>query len=544
MKNVLMIVPPPLTFDSFVNPPEHNSSVITDKDGRRYGRMITEFPLGCLALSSYIKSKCDVNVALVDFSTICHKVERFTYNSFYEFFYNYLQNYTAMSPDIICISSLFSTVYQSTLDIAKCCKEIFPNAVVIVGGSIGTHAYMELIEDSNDTIDGMCYGEGELPLLDLLQNGNFNHTSWVTKEKILNGFIPSNSFIENLDEIPLYDYDLLDVKDYIYPVMHAYSGIKKTYNYTHYMSTRGCPHKCTFCASHRIHGRKMRLHSLDRVIQDLEYFKQNGIESVVFQDDHILSDKSRIMTILQHMQKLELFPIFQNGLALYALDKDILQILKDMGTEQLMLAVESGSARVLKEIMHKPLNHKIIRRVVSDCKDLGLYTSTNIIIGLPGETPKDIEDAIEFLKTVPINWYIMLNFAPLIGSELFDICIEKKYIPNTKESKMMSDFRHPIVDTEEFTPEYIKNKSYEINLYLNFIHNSDFLVGDYKTALKGFLNVIRAKSTHALAHYYIYKCYDNLGEQDIANKHLKECKHILKDDIFWQDVFKKYNITI
>jgi tetratricopeptide (TPR) repeat protein len=138
----------------------------------------------------------------------------------------------------------------------------------------------------------------------------------------------------------------------------------------------------------------------------------------------------------------------------------------------------------------------------------------------------------------------MLNFAPLMGSELFDICIEKKYIPNNKESKMMSDFRHPIVDTEDFTPGYIKDKSYEINLYLNFIHNSDFMVGDYKTALKGFLNVIRAKSTHALAHYYIYKCYQNLGEQDIANNHLNECKNILKNDTFWKDVFEKYNITI
>ena len=48
--------------------------------------------------------------------------------------------------------------------------------------------------------------------------------------------------------------------------------------------------------------------------------------------------------------------------------------------------------------MKKPLNQKIQRRVFQDCRELGIDTDVNIIIGMLGEKKEDIEDALEFLK--------------------------------------------------------------------------------------------------------------------------------------------------
>ena len=66
----------------------------------------------------------------------------------------------------------------------------------------------------------------------------------------------------------------------------------------------------------------------------------------------------------------------------------------------LVLSVESGSNRVLKEIMHKPLDLSIVKRVIADCRELGIASDISILIGLPGETKQDIEDARTFLKTL------------------------------------------------------------------------------------------------------------------------------------------------
>jgi len=83
--------------------------------------------------------------------------------------------------------------------------------------------------------------------------------------------------------------------------------------------------------------------------------------------------------------------VFQNGLALYALKREFLEALKKAGVENLLLSIESGNENVLKKIMKKPLKLPIVQRVVDDCRELGIYTNANIIVGMPGETPEDIE---------------------------------------------------------------------------------------------------------------------------------------------------------
>jgi radical SAM superfamily enzyme YgiQ (UPF0313 family) len=261
---------------------------------------------------------------------------------------------------------------------------------------------------------------------------------------------------------------------------------------------------------------------------------------VVFQDDNILSDKERFIEILKDMKELELFPFFQNGLSMYLLDDEILNLLKEIGTEEIVLPIESGSEKTLKYIMRKPLNREIIRRVVQNCKNLGLYTSANILVGLPGETKADIEDSLAFLKTLPVNWFHIFNFSPLVGSFLHKVCLEKKYID--KNVCYLDDYKTPTVNTKDFDVKYIKDKMYSMNLELNFINNSDFANGDYEKFLIGLKNVIRVKPNHALAHYYMYLCYANLDHVSIANSHLYACK-LFKDD-FWDKIFTKYEICV
>ena len=73
--------------------------------------------------------------------------------------------------------------------------------------------------------------------------------------------------------------------------------------------------------------------------------------------------------LFRSVKELQLTAVFQNGLALYALDRKTLEAFKSAGVNQLLLSVESGSARVLKEIMHKPLSLRSEeRRVGYECR--------------------------------------------------------------------------------------------------------------------------------------------------------------------------------
>ncbi len=545
MDEILFIVPPNIKYDDFVKP-AFNVQMVSKKSGN-FGSIRTEMPLGVLSMSAYIKKFTPTQTMLVDFNIALTKLETFRFRSFAEFFRDFLSapmltNYT---PSIIGISTLYSTSYQNMLDIAQCCRDIFPSTFIVAGGGVPMNMYNEIFRDSV-CFDALCYGEGEKPLLGLVEADDKlryleENPSWITRRKVESGQPFQYDFIENLDEIPFYDFDILKPDEYDFnPTIITYRATYEKEQSFPAMTSRGCPHRCCFCSAHTIHGRKVRYHSIPRVREDLKRLRdQYGAKTVVFQDDHFMAKRQRVFEILDIIKELQIGVFFQNALAMYALDRKMLEALKSAGIDLLVLSAESGSNRVLKEIMHKPINISMIKQVVDDCRELGIYADLNVMIGLPGETKQDIEDTRNFLKTVNANWVRMSVAAPLVGSEMLDICLKKNYL---RGSYLDCDFKKAIVETEDFTAEYIQETAYILNLELNFVENSDFRLGNYKMALKGFENAIRAKNNHAIAYYYAAKCYEKLDNLQKAQQYMNNAKMIVTEKSFWRNYADMFNI--
>lgn len=547
MDRILFIVPPYITFNDFIKP-SYNVRVITKKNGN-FGNVFTDMPLGLLFLSAYVKKHAAVETRLIDFNIVLNKLQSFEFRSFIEFFRDFLsvQRWVNYAPSIIGISALFTPAYWSVLDIALCCRDMFPNAIIVAGGGVSTNMYNEIFSKSI-SFDALCYGEGEKPLLGLVKaDDKFRYLednpSWITLRKVKIGQQFQHDFIENLDEIPFCDYSILDTDEYgLNPAITAYASIDEKKQNFHVITSRGCPFRCCFCSSHTVHGRRMRYYSINRVRDDFMRVRdQYGAKTIVFQDDHFMADKQRALEIISIIKELQITAVFQNGVTLQALDRKMLEALKSAGVDQLVLAVESGSNRVLKEIIHKPLNLSIVKRVADDCRELEIYTNVNILIGFPGETKLDMEDSRLFLKTINANWFSILFATPIVGSEMLDICLKKNYI---KGNYIDCNFKKAIVETEDFSVEYIYEMAYSLNLELDFVENSDFRLGNYRMALKGFENAIRAKKDHVIAYYYAAKCYEKLGNLEKARQYMDTAKMITTEMPFWRKYVDKFNISM
>ena len=546
MDTILFIVPPYVNFDSFVNP-AFNDGTMVKKSGK-YRNIVTDMPVGLLSLGSYVKKHTSVDIRVIDFNIVLHKLESFKYNSFSELYNDFLlsKEWKDFAPNIIGISTLFTPSYYTMLDVAQVTRNIFPNALIIAGGGVPTNMYNEILKNST-CFDALCYGEGEKPLLGLLEATDKKklletHQSWITKDKIENKQFFKHDFIEDLDEIPFFDYDIINIDDYrISPILATFPLAQEKMRSMPIMTSRGCVYHCCFCASHTVHGREMRYQSVNRVKEDFERLrKQYGTKAIIFFDDHLMADKKRVFDIISIMNELQLTAFFPSSLALYALDRKILEALKSVGLDQLVLSVESGSNRVLKKIMHKPLDLSIVKRVVTDCRELGISTDVAILIGLPGETKQDIEDTRLFLRTINATWFRINVATPLVGSEMLDICIKKNYL---KGDYIGCDYKRAIIETEDFTAEYLQEKVYSLNLELNFVNNSDFRLGNYDLALKGFENTIRVKNDHAFAYYFAAKCCKmmNLKEKYLTYK--TKYQEIIKESEFWKNYAKTFNLT-
>jgi len=545
---LLLIVPPNINFTDFVKPPE-NVKRSERKSGRSFGSVITDPPLGSISLSAFIKKhipNCEVQV--IDFNVELNKVQDFEYDSFKDYFRVALPELIKIEqPTVVGISTLFMTAYRSLIALAEVSRELYPETFLIAGGNIPTVAHKQIYQDT-DLFNAVCNGEGERPLLALLKAEDKQayvelDNCWVTKAKLATPTIFKQDAITQLDEIP-FDYSSINLPDYeLNPTINYYTTSEVRGKSFNIMTSRGCPFKCIFCAAHRTHGRAMRYHSLDRVKEDIRRLKEEyDIRTVTIEDDHFLGDKQRAFEIVKYLSEQDMTAFFPNALALFALDKPMLEGLRNAGLRQLVLAVESGSDRVLRHVMKKPLKLEYVSRVTKDCRELGIYTDCNILIGLPGETKEDIADSRAFLKTTGANWFRINAATPIIGSEMHEICETKNYI---KKDLADSNYKKAIVETEEFTHQYIQEMIYDMNIELNFVFNSDMRMGDFKIAQGSFENVLRAKADHVLALHYLSTCSKELGDSDQASEYKKRSLMAFESDKkFWSKYVDTYGIAI
>lgn len=541
--------------------------------------ILTDLPLGIVSLSAYLKKYIpNIIVDVIDFNVLLNKIEHFDFSNFRVYFDSVIKQYLqdVAEPNYVGISALFTSSHQSIIDLSEISKDHFPNSKVLVGGNYPTAVYADLL-NSSKAIDAVCFGEGEKGLLGLITAANFTDfvkesVSWADRDKLrspLNNL--KHDFIVDLDEIPPYDYDCLDLEGYKLNPNSSRYAVKEKYQLSfeevgdeneHYgedtvgsvksigelrysmpiMTSRGCPFKCTFCASHAAHGRDMRYHSLQRVMDDIELMvKKYGIDGVVIQDDHFMAGKHRPYSIVQKIGDLGLGMYFQNALAIYALDLDFLKLLKNSGVDSLVLPIESGSNRVLKELMKKPLRLDIVPRVLKDCREAGIFTDCNIIIGMPGETREDISGSISFLKTIYADWFRIFTAMPIAGSEMYLKCIEENLF---EVSPLNANYKRSVITTIDLSAHDIMEITYAMNIELNFVYNSNIRLNKFDVALESFLNVIKVKEDHAIAHYYAGVCHERLYNFNAASFEYEKALHFLNQDSFWEKYVSQFNIPI
>lgn len=568
MEKILFVVPPHLKFLDFINP-SYNARHEVRQSGETFGAVLTDMPLGPMSISAYLKKMSKPTppkIKILDFNVELNLLQKWQWSeeTFEPFFEKVLSEGTDrksgtkwkdFSPTIIGTSVLFGPSYDNLLILQKVLRKIFPNSLLLCGGGIATTCYQKIFKDC-PYLDGIGFAESEKPFLKLIQAKDKlmhikNDQAWISRcQSNEPPFHFKTDYVWDLDEIPIYDYALVDKDEYaLNPALTAYAGVYEKANNFHYMTSRGCPYRCNFCASHKVNGRKMRYHSIKRVREDLQSLRDTyGAKTIVIQDDNFMGQgaegKQRALEIVKIIGDLKLNVVFQNSLTLISVTRELLEEMKIAGVSQLLLSVESGSEKSLRR-MHKPLRLADITRVAADCRELGIYTDCNVLIGNIFENETDIEESTDFLRSgnCPADWFKVFITTPLPGSELYDQAAAQGLI---SDDVINFDFKKANLDREELTAERLEYLQYKINLELNFVKNTNFRIAEekfqksglkfakhnYKLALQGFLAAIKAKDNHLFGHYYTALTYKRLNLHKKAEHH-KNIALKVSADSFW-----------
>ncbi|MCD8149809.1 MAG: B12-binding domain-containing radical SAM protein [Clostridiales bacterium] len=272
------------------------------------------------------------------------------------------------------------------------------HAMVIMGGIHATY----LPEEAAEHADHVITGEGEKVFLDVVEGRR--------TEKIIQG-IP----IENLDEVPLPDYDIL----------------KTPCESANVLTTRGCPYRCTFCTTSRMFS-PYRQRSVDNVMDEIRMYKKRGFRYMNFEDDNFTADKERAKEICRRMiaENLVFKETFFFGRTDMADDEELLDLLRQAHLTRVLIGIESLNQKALNSI-HKGQNIENIRKAGIACEKHGIRVIASIVLGLDDDTKEDIHRSIQFAKDIHAYQLQPAILTPYPGTPVYE--------QMQQEGRMMED---------------------------------------------------------------------------------------------------------
>lgn len=533
-KKLLFIVPPCVNM----------SDLLPDKKKTFSSKIRKEIPLGALSLATYMESYTASKVYILDLNLIFYelvdagKIDRLHTPEMY--IRGFIEQLRDEEFDFCGISVIFSPAYGYLNIISRIVKEVFPTSVVIAGGGMASNLMKQVFSDA-PCIDAVSYGEGEIGIAGLVMSEDEqsylrDSASMMTREKLDAGFQCSFEFIDDLDEIPPLDFALIEFEKYS---SHAHAQENKKIISMPLMFSRGCPFNCCFCASHSIHGKRVRYNSLDRIKSDVKLFSDKyHVNSITVWDDNFFVDKEQAIALLDYFMELNMTVEFVNGFPVYRMDDDMAKQLKLSGIDVVTLAIESGNPRVLKDIIHKPLKLEMVPKAIECLKRHDIYVKGLFVIGFPGETLEDIQMTMDFIHNSGLNWVDIFIASPLPGSDLYDMCQAGGYLKNNDLEAC--NFWQGNIETEFFKAEQIEEIQVYNMIKKDFVNNLDMQKKNWKRALINFEYVINAKHENPFAYYYAAEAARMLGIENKAKKYYKKYKNIRSTNDEWEKIFQKF----
>ena len=331
------------------------------------------------------------------------------------------------NPDVVGITVLMDQFAGAGHNAAEIVKSINPKINVIMGGVYVTVNPDLAMEDKN--IDYVVIGEGEYVLGNLIEYiiGAKPCPSNGICYRNKNGIIVNNGrteFIANLDLLPLPSYDLIKIQNYIYSWARKSVDAPKLFPFGRVITSRGCPQKCCFCQVEHISGRKYRYRSAANVLKEIKWLKEKyKIRSLIFDDDNLFTNKQRAKDIFHGMIEQNLtMPWISIATAVFKLDSDLLMLMKKSGCCFIDVAIESGTNRILNEIIHKPVSLEHAKKMVAMARSAGIFVAANFIIGFPTETWDEIRQSLRFAEDLNANYVKIFTAIPLKNTELWEMC--------------------------------------------------------------------------------------------------------------------------
>ncbi|PKN04017.1 MAG: hypothetical protein CVU74_09050 [Deltaproteobacteria bacterium HGW-Deltaproteobacteria-9] len=307
-------------------------------------------------------------------------------------------------PELILVTSMMTYWYPAVFDTITILKGEFPNVPIVLGGNYVTLCPEHAQKAGADLLVG---GEGEPQLLEILK-------------KFLG------------DDI-IFQVDPADLDSYPYPAYDLYDRLEQI----SIMTSRGCPFRCSYCASHRINPDYRRRNPIKVADEIASWHERYGVCHFSFYDDALLIDPEG-MAIPLLKEIIRRTPNCQfhcpNGLHLREVTPELARLMFRAGFRTIRFGFETADVNRQRETGGKVANEHLeraaayLREAGYAPEDIGIY----LLCGLPGQTAIEVREAINHVKRCGAR-PVIAEYSPIPGTALWDASVIASPYPIAEE---------------------------------------------------------------------------------------------------------------
>ena len=410
-----------------INPPDWNKVVENpDEKGEEFleADSFGDFPpLGALYVLSYLEE----NTTGHEFFFKDCIAERLSYERIEE----YLRE---VKPDIVGITS-FTVCLVDVCKTARLVRKISPNAHICLGGHHPI-AYPALATELPE-FDSIVVGEGEIVFTELVncleKKEDFTHLRGVYTAQSIKPFLENPTrdkrflarvsvpaaYVDDIDALPIVKRKW--IRHYRYRNIIGVSD-----NLATILSSRGCPYRCTFCD---VPIKSYRQRSHESVVDEIEECIEMGYKEFRFYDDLFNVNEQKVIGFCDELERRGLKITWDFRGRVNAVSRESLVRMKQAGLRMISFGVETGTDEGLR-ILRKGTTTQKIRNAFKWCKELGILTVADYIIGQPFEkTIFDVKKSVDFLLKLDPD-YAQISILKLYpNTEMYDNAVAQGVVP-------------------------------------------------------------------------------------------------------------------
>lgn len=359
--------------------------------------------------------------------------------------------------DVVGISAVVSTAYAYTKNLSGLIRKVSPETTIVLGGNMATCA--EIILRKTE-VDFCVVGDGEIIIRNLIrvlsekpldynalrstlgicfldEKEKFNFTGFGDKPSAKEIEMPDYSILEDIGVISQYIYEP-NANDFYGHSVEVKPGEKATI----VVMNKGCVAHCTFC--HRWE-KGYRSLPAERVIRQIMYLKtKHNVRFILVGDENFGSDRKATWDLVSMLGSLGI--VWRvGGVRTNTVSRESLLHWKNNGCVSVIYGVESGSPSMLK-VMEKNTSLEDNINAITWTGEVGLETTIQLVIGMPGESDSTINESINFLKQIfpymlvwrnrPPSECISINLVQALpGTPLYEFARERDIIGKTLDDE-------------------------------------------------------------------------------------------------------------